>query len=338
MMFFKIAGICVSVFLLFSCGSGDNTRTGDDGDGSPRGEREIDRLKRDDLVIEAFLDRRFDGGYYYDSYTGEKCEEDSRCRYICENQVISKAKRRCLRAPKALVEDLDDGFYKLININDTDSVDISPALLAGMLDIHVDLVSKLIARKMSEGDIKSFLAWVALNEDISQVFYQEDRRVSALKEAFERLGDFQDDTSRETATGLNIGLITEEDSFFYLAAVEDNKAGFKTAYKVLRSICRTRECKMDILCARKIDQDGRSRLRRTRHSRYAQCRTSSEHRNRDRRNAVCYIHGSVVWAYIDELIEEKELKAREFLDNPVSVGSCNAHCGARDSGKCPIVY
>ena len=338
MTFYKATGFFLAIFLILSCNPEDSSRGRDTDDSPPRSGDRAEDFKNRGLSIETFLDRRYDGGYYYDSYTGEPCEEDSRCRYICENKVLSKAKNHCYRAPKALVEDLEDGFFALVSIGDPDSVDISPALLAGILDIHNDLVLDLVENKMSEGDIKSFLAWVAVSDDIAQVFYQEDRRAKVLKEAFKRLGDFKEESSKDIRTGLNTGLISEEDSFFYLSAMEDNEAAFLIVYKILQSTCSSRDCKMDILCARKLEHGRRSRILREDSSRYIECRTASNRRRRTRRDAICYIHGSLVWSYIDELIEEDTLRAGEFSRKPVTVAVCNEHCGSRDSGKCPLIH
>lgn len=300
-----------------------------------RRDSEIRRLRGSDKIIEADLETRFDGGYYYEGFGGAECRDSDSCLSICESQVPKKNRNRCERAPRALVESLEDGFFALLSISDLDSVDISPGLIAGMLDINVDLVADLVKDDMSEGDLKSFLAWVAVNEDIAEVFLEEDRRSEVMENAFEELGGLQNSAKREIETGLNVGLIQDEDTFFHLSALENNSAAFEIVYKILESECRSRECKLDQLCAREHQSRTRSRVFGF-ESNLLKCRTSSEQGRRSRRNATCYVHGAASWSYLDDLIEEGEIRDRNFEgeDNQITVEVCNEYCGDEDSGKC----
>ena len=234
-----------------------------------------------------------------------------------------------------------------------DPVDIAPGLIAGMLDIRVELVSDLVKNKMSEGDLKSFLGWVAVRRDIAEVFLQEDRRSEVMKSAFRTLGELQLKAAGGEKAGLNTGLIQNEDSFFYLSAELDNVAAFQIAYKVLKSLCNSRDCKMDLLCARNIENSNRrSRVFRPPlrsgipggfESRNpigrgltTICRTSSEQGRRVRNSALCYIHGAAVWSYLSEMIEENEVREYDFLGegNEITVERCNDYCGDEDSNRC----
>ena len=351
MTFFKSLFVCLVVFLL-SCGAQKDRGSYDDSNtSSSSGDRrednrgnlenenrrslELNRLKSTNKVISAELDHRFDGGFYYEGYGGSECQDSPACMAICDSQVPKRNQNRCYRSPKSLVESLEDGFFTLLNISEVDSVDIHPGLIAGMLDINVDLVVDLVEDRMSEGDLKSFLAWVAVNEGIAEVFLEEDRRSEVMKNAFKELGELQVDAKREEETGLNVGLIGNEDSFFYLSALENNSAAFQIAYKVLKSLCRSKDCKLDLICARENQTYNRSRVFGY-ESNLLKCRTSAEQGRRSRREAVCYIHGSATWSYLDELIEEEEIRDNDFEgeDNQITVEKCNDHCGDKDSGKC----
>lgn len=300
---------------------------------------EIRRLKSD-RVIEAELKSRYDGGYYYEGYGGEKCLESAACEALCDSQpeISGENRKRCYKSPRALVEKLEEGFFTLLNISDADSVDISPGLIAGMLDINVRLVSKLVRDRMSEGDLKSFLAWVAVNKGIAAVFLEEDRRSDVMKEAFEQLGEFQPDAKKEELTGLNMGLIQDEDTFFHLSALEDNFAAFEIAHKVLKSVCRTKDCKMGVFCARLLEARERSRIFGHR-SRDLKCRTSAKQARRSRRDGICYVHGAASWSYLNELINEGDIKDNDFKGaaKEITVDKCNSFCGDKDSGKCARV-
>ena len=218
---------------LMGCG-GDSRR----GDGRGSFENEEDRNQewrrlKDSDFISSDLDRRYKGGDpSYEDFGGEKCENIPACKRLCDD--LKQNRRECYRAPEELVEQLEDGLFNLINISQVDSVDISPSLMAGILDIHFDGVVDLVKNKMNEGDLKSFLAWLALNEPIAEAFLYQDKRNLIVREAFEALGAMQTESKRKKEeTGLNTGLIREDESFFYLASVENNSAGFQIAYKIL---------------------------------------------------------------------------------------------------------
>lgn len=296
---------------------------------------EIRRLKAGSRTIRSTLEDRYDGGFYYEGYGGTKCEESDACMAMCDSQVDRKNQRKCYRMPRSLVEALEDGFFRLLNISNDEPVEINPGLIAGILDINEDLLTRRVEDQMSEGDLKSFLAWVALNEDIAEVFLKEDRRAEILEKAFEELGDFQTGVNEEVETGLNVGLIQNQDSFFALAALDDNSAAFQIAYKILKSACRSRDCKMNILCARE-HQTRRGSVIFGYESSILSCKTSASEGRRNRSNSICYVHGAATWSFINELIEDDDINDSHFRgeEDEITVERCNEYCGDEDSEKC----
>ena len=339
-------------FALLSCGESDREDRGrsrdrgfaTDGDRSS----ELNRLRGGKHVIETELDYRYEGNLY-DTYTGERCDSSEECKRACVEWFPARNKSKCYRAPIEFVERVEDGFFTLLNIGDVREVDISPSLIAGMLDINVDLIEDLVAAKMNEGDVKSFLAWVAINEDIAEVFYKEDRRTKVMERAFRELGAYQSSPSGKDRReqGLNIGLIQKEDSFFYLSAVEDNEFAFRIAYKVLSAACGSKkDCKLNVFCSR-LTQPRRRTRSRVLGDFYQgiECRTSAERLRRrrsyrPRRSGACYIHGAAAWSYLYELIEEGKIRDLKFggeEDNQISVDRCNKFCGRTNSEKCQVI-
>lgn len=263
----------------------------------------------------------------YNRNKGSRCRDDSNCSEICRNINISRLNRtECLNAPIEVITKIEAGVTELINISDVKNVNIDASLISGILDI--DYVMKdIIEKQMSEGDLKSFLAWIALNQDIASVFLCESR--SKIPEiSFERLGKFQADTSiKEELTGLNVGLIQNDDSFLYLAATENNEDAFKMAYDAILNtpFCTTKECKMNILCARELKSIRRSRILGT--SYMQTCKTSAVS-GRSRGNTLCYIHGVTVWNYLNELINNNTIHDLHFKEksDEITVKKCNDHC------------
>ena len=301
---------------------------------------ELRRLKNSENqpLISSSLEKRYSGFASLEDYGGEKCSESSSCESLCDGIFSSKYRSKCYRSPRDFVEDVEEGLFALINISKVESVRVSPAFIKGILDIDEEILLNLIEDRMSEGGLKSFLAWVAVNEDISQVFDKEDRSHEILKAAFEKLGEFQKSSrGRRIETALNTGLIAVEDTFLSLSVDEDNEYGFKSAYTLLKRACRGKDCKLDVLCARESRASSRSRVFGS--SRGIQCRTSTRPDRRAGSSGTCYAHGARVWSFLDELIEDDEINDHDFEDSPITVLSCNTFCGSEDSRntKCRLV-
>ena len=331
--------ICVVLFVCTGCSSdrrSDNRRQDTrDLDGEDARSRERDRLRnRSEEVIDSILDRRNAGsGGVYDEYDGPECSESESCKDICDD--FKSARAKCYRQPESLVRDLKDGLYELINIGEVDSVRVSPSLFYGMLDMDKDLVEDLIEDHMSEGDIKSFLAWIALSEDIASVMKQADRRREVLETAFKELGKLQADSSKHIKTGLNTGLIGVDDTFLFLASDEDNSAAFEMGHEILDDTCSANiNCKLEMYCARMQRAKSRQRALRSIYS----CRTPEDSwRRRSTRGGACYIHGSDVWSYLYELIADKEIRDSALEGSVINVDKCKRVCGDKNSTKCQVI-
>ena len=289
--------------------------------------------------ITSVLEKRYSGSFAsYADYDSEKCSEDSSCESLCDDLFSSRYRSKCYRSPREFVEELEEGLFTLINITRVDSVDISPAFVNGVLNIDEGIFVNLIEDKMSEGGIKRFLMWVAENQDISQVFKEEDRTSKVLESAFKRLGELESESSKQKrlATGLNAGLQDSEDTFLSLAVEEDNEYGFQIAYNLLRKSCSSKNCKLEVLCARESRYSSRSRVFG---SSSAGCQTSTRQERRARSGGTCYVHGARVWSFLDELIEDDDINDKDFEDNPIKVNTCNTFCGKEDSRneKCSLV-
>ena len=281
------------------------------------------RVSSDPVVVRSFIDRRYSNPSY--NYDGDDCEERRSCKDICDESFSRSSRGRCYRAPAELIENLETDIIKLISISDLDSVDISPAFVEAILDFDEDLVLDLIRENMSEGDLKTFLAWIAVNENISKAFLNENSD-NVLERAFKELNEFQTDSRREE-TVFNIGLIDENDTFLSLASDENNEDGFVLGYEVLDRICSNRNCKLEVLCARESESNSRSRIFGYSFRSNPFCKTSTRGSRRHRRGNSCYIHGSNVWSFLDELIDEEEIRDSDFDENPITVNACNSFCG-----------
>ena len=300
------------------------------------------RLRNNDRIIFSTVPDRYGNSRsdYGDYDPDDRCEDYESCREICDK--TTRNERICYRHPRELVEDIQIGLFDIINISDAERVNASPALLKGIINIDKDLLLKVIKEEMSEGDIKSFLTWIAINKSIAAVLEDEDRRGEILKVAFKELGRAHSRSRRDERTGLSAGLIGRDDTFLALAADEYNEYAFKIGYEILRDECNNKlNCTMDLLCARERRRSSRSNLD------IGSCRTPDNPRQRARREKVCYVHGGGVWSFLYDLLIEEEIRDRNFNvdedndddddEGPIGIEQCNDHCGDRDDDNCPVI-
>lgn len=332
-------GLLLFAFLFICTGcpdrSGDRREDRRDLDGDDARSRERDRLRsRSEDVIDSILDERYSGsGGVYDEYDGPECGESESCKEICDD--FKSARFSCYYQPESLVRDLKDGLFELINISEVDSVKVSPSLFYGMLDLDRDLIKDLIEDHMSGGDLKSFLAWIAINENIASVMERADRRLEVLETAFRELGKLQADARQHVKTGLNMGLIGTDETFLFLASDSNNKVAFEMAHEILDGKCSSNKtCKLEMYCARMQQAQSRRRELRSIYS----CRTPEDSRRRSSsRGTACYIHGSDVWSYLYELITDEDIRDSHLESFVINVDKCKSVCGSRDSTKCKVI-
>lgn len=300
-------------------------------------EKEIERLtNKKDFVILTEIDDRYEGGIFdLENYDSPPCEEIEGCTEICLRLVSSSRRNRCKKKPYKLIEAIEQGVINLLDIADLDSVNVSPGLFQAMLEIDDNIIPSLIKQEsMSVGDLRSFLAWVALSKDITQVLSREDRSHDTLKDAFDRLGELQKSSQRDLITGFNTGLIGKEDTFLFLATKNDNEEAFIIGHKIIeRDICSTKDCKLKVYCAR---ERARGKRRHERINVNYSCRSPGKKR-RYRQSDICYVHGEAVWSYLYNLIEEEEIKSPDLQDAMIETEKCNSICGDEDSDICDAI-
>ncbi|MGI9549107.1 MAG: hypothetical protein ACR2M7_03935 [Bdellovibrionales bacterium] len=299
-------------------------------------ERERNRLKSD-FSLRAKVDSRYSSGGSSSFKGDDTCKEFSACADLCD-KIIEGSKSKCLGFDFSIVEDMEDVLFTIRDIEDADRVSIDPYIFEALLDAGKSTIEDLVEDDMGEGDLKSFLAWVALNEEISEVLDKKDTSGKILEKAFYRLGKFQDGTESGVGNyqqiGLSTGLITDDDTFLYLATDSDNEEGMIMGYDIVKSKgCRGDVCIKKVLCARENRTRSRSSYRYFGNIRgVSVCRTSASNRSRSSlRSSSCYVHGSAVWSFLYDLIDEKKIKSvpDELKAAPLSVDKCNASdvCG-----------
>ena len=310
-----------------------------DEDESDRGRVRQERERLKSKIIFSTVDDRFGStGRDYGDYDSDDCDEFPHCKEICNK--TTRRKTQCYKQPRDLVEDIQDGLFELTQISDVDDVKMSPSLLQGILDIDKELLEDLVDDHMSEGDIKSFLTWVAINKSIATVLEKKDSKHTIVEKALEELGRFQVGSKRDAESGLSTGLIGRDDTFLALAADESNSYAFKIGYEILEDSCRDIVCKLRLLCARERRRSSRGRSLGL----DLGCRTPTNSRQRSRRDRVCYVHGGGVWSYLYELIDDKEIRDSDFKineddpkDGPIGVERCNKVCGSKSNKNCSII-
>lgn len=340
-----VSFLFLTVFI-WSC---ENTPTNKEGGHTPFVETEEDRQKlinrltkgRTPLVINAEIEDRYKGGSDYElDYDGPACKESVECVDRCRRLVSSSRRRQCEKEPAPLVEAIEKAIVGLLSLDDpeSESAPIDAGLFQVIFRLDRSLIPNLLKRDhMTEGDLRMFLAWIALNQDVARVLYQENRSGSILRDSFRKLGEAQENRQKsQLIAGLNSGLIKREDTFLALAADRENEEGFIMAHNVVYSACSSTQCRLEIYCARE-NFSGRSfRSRRDQES----CRTPGDDR-RYSRNRLCYVHGGLTWSYLSDLIEEEEIRISngDLKDAllKLNVDNCNKACGDADNTQCDAV-
>ena len=352
--FFCMRRILLFVFLLsagFFNSCGDSTRGEDTR--RPDGREPLEKMDREEVirrltsrnnspVISTTIDDRYRGVTIYEDYKRDykddpPCDEYEECKDICVRLVSSTRRRRCYDEPHSLIEALNQGVFDLLDISGPDKfASVAPGLLQAMFEIDQNIISNLIRRdRMTEGDLRIFLAWIALNRDIASVLNHEDRSRHILQDAFKNLGEFQvNKTHGSLKAGFNTGLLGNEDTFLSLAADRDNEEAFIMGNSVIeKDLCSTKQCKLEIYCARDSGSR-RSRFERIKTS--TTCQTPGKVR-RYRRGGICYVHGSITWSYLDDLIEDEEIRSSDLSGFIIGVDKCNEICGDKDSALCDAI-
>jgi len=125
-------------------------------------------------------------------YSGDTCEDLSGraqddCEDICkEIYPNSKTRRECEELEVRLIEDLEQIYEILKDADDDDLPNIDTELFDAYLNIDIAGLDDLID-DYSKKDAENFLFWLIDNEDIAEIFRDEDDDYETLENVFEQL-------------------------------------------------------------------------------------------------------------------------------------------------------
>ena len=300
--------------------------------------RSDDRDRDREIIIRGDLDPRYEGFAFEDDVSGP-CKQSSRCREVCREWYFNRSRRTCERSSEAVVESVEETLIRLKSISDPYNFDVNYSVIYAIVkideDILVDLIegegSRTSSRGMSEGSLKSFLAWVAATERVAEIFREEDNGNDILETAFEQLGRKIGGNLKHYILGLNANL-TGEGSFFSITARNSNQTGFELAYEVLedKAGCGSddRACKMRILCAAEPEEKespfGTGRRRRD----LKTCKTTAVSSGAFTGAKGCYAHGASAWGYLNQLIENEDIDDDSLKG--IDSETCEHYCGKGD--------
>ena len=305
-------------------------------------------------LVEATVDARYDGGFVFEGEDPTLCKESSECVALCEDWYFERTgKSRCEKSSASAVRAVDS---TLILIKRSRFGDLNESIVTAILDINPRIIEDLIngygrrdvaSSPMNKGNLEGFLAWIASSTQVSKALEEHDRGNRILTAAFSRLGSYIDkkEVDNNYIRGLNATLETDK-SFFAIAMAgsqrqssgecntgfpEPNEVGFKLAYDVLinNTGCNDTWCKLQILCASTGTESTTDY-----YSNYSfldeqdsckNTRVGSSKVSNNRKG--CYIHGEVVWDFINRQIEDSHI-------NDIDTKTCDDHCG---KGGCPSI-
>ena len=144
-----------------------------------------------------------------DSTREELCEESARCENDCDDMFSGRAEKTCLKLPTRLVYD----FTELLEFTEDGDIDeIDSEVLECLLDIDIKEFVDAV-EKMSRSEAEEFLAEIADNEDLAEVFQDEDQDSDILRALLKKISSRS--ASLETQLTKNID---DGKSFLQLAA------------------------------------------------------------------------------------------------------------------------
>ena len=112
-----------------------------------------------------------------DSTREELCEESARCENDCDDMFSGRAEKTCLKLPTRLVYD----FTELLDFTEDGDIDeIDSEVLECLLDIDDKEFIDAI-KDMSGNQAEEFLAGIADDEDLANVFQDEDDNSDILR-------------------------------------------------------------------------------------------------------------------------------------------------------------
>lgn len=125
-------------------------------------------------------------------YKGQTCEdlsgrEQDDCEDICkEIYPNSKTRRECEELEVRLIEDLEEIHEILEDADDDELQNIDAELFDAYLNIDIAGLDDIIDDYSSK-DAENFLFWLIDNEDIAEIFRDEDDDYETLENVFENL-------------------------------------------------------------------------------------------------------------------------------------------------------
>ena len=306
MIFLKYILIILSLFFFSTCQDTDRIIRS-----------RLDRYDREGGTVRTVGSQYVYGKYSRGDYEGPTCkdldrdrdrdreEEDNKeCQDQC-NEMYGQEYNDCENVPAELVSQLYSLFERMRHFRQRDaelSRTMDDHTFGVMIDINESAGLELI-KEWSSRESGEFLKWVAYSYSVARALLEHDEDHTILISAFRKLNS-RYRLEFPVYTGTDLGTIFETFLFFANDWTQNqkNESAFIIFHGMLQEQCRDRNCKMQAYCLRK------------------EYRTSSEMENRcpyklevySRSSRHCYIYGTDVWNYWNQLNEDGTLRDGDF--------------------------
>ena len=255
-------------------------------------------------------------------FQGPDCDDSIECSDLCEQMFPRDTRSKCNNLPEDMVETLFESYRHLQNIREDSLNDVvDPSALATLINIDNEVILNLVRDEWGVRDMESFLNWSASSPVVIQVLDDEDDNFEIFNRILLELSE-EKFSNRDIIVGLSSDLGQYAWTFLYTAYENDNETAVEYLFDFLNVYCPApkKNCKLRMLCLREeIDRRSNS------YSSAPICpRVSHTGFYRDK---YCYLQGPGVWSYINNLVEEKELKDVDVIAvSPLDEDYCKDFC------------
>ncbi|MDE0118681.1 MAG: hypothetical protein OXM55_01575 [Bdellovibrionales bacterium] len=277
------------------------------------------RSTNDDDYYGRYNSRDYEDPYCKDlRKDSEKREEYEECTTRCE-KVYRSESSKCEKLPIDLISKLDQLFSEMEHISAREDYldrEVNEWDFGVMIDIDTAPVVKLI-KDWSQREVGEFLLWVAKTKSVALAIVHHDKESEILKASFTKLGEGHASGNNRIKYGIGENLEGSGYTFLNIASNEDNPFAFIALHNLLKNICSTKNCKLQVYCSRKEFTNQLSRRN--------QCHYASD--QRFSRSLHCYTHGPNVWNDWEEINRDRDFYDSHFTNSDkINEAVCDTLC------------
>ena len=252
-------------------------------------------------------------------FDGDDCEDSEECRELCDEIFSRSLQDRCENFPEDMVEVLYETYQDLKSASLSSLENMDPSALAVLMNMD-DRFINLLKDDWGISGISALLDYTAKNPLAVEAFQYSDNEeiFKDLLLEFARLSN----KTAHLSTALSLNVARHRETLPALIKNADNEIAMQFILDILSQECTDSfDCKKKMLCVREDISRRTSRQRSADLCPYLGVRERADY---------CYIQGPDVWSYIENLIDEGDIKDRDLTNLELNEQMCDTFCSRSD--------